>query len=507
MPAVKCRFAIHIGLRALSYVTLLRQADNWRVSGYGDVPWLGHAGTTELQQEDLEATIKQVVHEQGLHREAVHVSLNSRYSVSRVVTGTRSSVHAQFEEITANSQHYLQFGLGEKLIGRSTLSLGDGEYYGQVAIIKHGLLEMVDKSLQRAGLRIDSVDGAMPNLCRLIGQLELDHAPLLLVWITNASAEIGISYRGKLQLSYQLGGESSPQAVAEIIRKHLKRLRRFCDRYRSVDEATQLNHMLVLASGPHAQELRAQLEGSSFESVRSLDWLVSDKLSDRFILGEQLPSPGVVTALAGLLPQLDTDVLAFTDVLEKYVHGKPRTVSSILLVDALPTYLAAMLVCVLFGWSLWLQLQIDDTLQQSQELQLTQAVEREQMLELEQLRMQTRHIRQQHAEWYRPPEHELIVSIAGCLPADTRLESFAIETTGRLILKGTMLNGDRSFELLQTLRQLPAIEEVALESVSKARTFGITNSLFEIHCQLDSKALQNTLALQFAAAGSEASDL
>lgn len=490
MPALKCRFAVHLGLESLSFVKIVRDAEHWRAVAYGDIPWQGMERSHEEHHEHLESLIRRLGHQQGLTRESVHVSLHSRYCVSRVVTGSKQDFDAQFDEIATNSQHYLQFGLGEKLIGRSHISLGDGDLYGQVAIIKRGLCESIDKALQRCGLKIHSIDGAMPNICRLIGLSELDQAPLLIVWLTESTAEIGISYRGRLQLSYQLGGNTSPDAVAETIRKHLKRLRRFCDRYRVVNENAQLNRLVIMASHEHTHELRQHLEGSAFEQVYALDDVTGDQLSNHIVLGEQRPSAGVVTALGGLLGQVEPDILPFTDVLEQYNSCKPRTLKSIFVIDALPVYAAASLALVLCGWSGWMAHKIDESVQQTRVLEISLAAEREQMLKLDEVRTQCNDIEELQCSIERLGEGELTRVIAQCLPPDTRIESFAIDLTGKLILKGTMMHGDRSFELLQTLRRSPAIEEVALESVGKASTFGVATTMFEINCQL-SKHLPN----------------
>ena len=63
-------------------------------------------------------------------------------------------------------QHYLQLGLGEKLIGHSRIVLEKSKQYGQVAIIKRGLIETVEKAIQNASLELGSVDGALPCVRR-----------------------------------------------------------------------------------------------------------------------------------------------------------------------------------------------------------------------------------------------------------------------------------------------------------------------------------------------------
>ena len=88
---------------------------------------------------------------------------------------------------------------------------------------------------------------------------------------------------------------------------------------------------------------------------------------------------------------------------------------------------------------------------------------------------------------------ELVSQIATCLPGDCRLDWCGWENQGRLVLKGTMLQGDQTYELLKALRDLPQICEVALESVENSSNQGRNSTNFEIHCELTAQSAQSNL--------------
>ncbi len=495
----KCRFAIHLGLGSLSYVRIAREADRWNIADYGDIPWHSLDKSENTNEEQLDAVIRQLALIQGMGREAIHVSLHSRYCVSRVVTGSRQEVDDQLEEISANSQHYLQFGLGDKLIGKSNVQISETQQYGQVAIIKRGLIETVEKAVHRASLSMDSVEGAMPNICRFLGFAGLDQQPLLVVWMGKNSAEIGISYQGRLQLTYQLGGESSVDAVAATIGTHLKRLRRFCDRYRSVDETAKLNHALIMATDADASLLRDKLQGVAFERVYTLQDLRHSRLGEHLPEHSNALSPGVLSALGGLIVQLDKTALPTTNLLENYLDTKPRSWRNIVLQDGWPLISAAAILLVALGVNWWLAQKLEMFESQTQAFTLGHASERENVMELHQARSKLNTLKELQSSIWQVSENEILSMVAKCLSDDTRVDSLSIDSRAKVVLKGTMIYGDQTYDLLKALRALPAVEEVSLESVGRSTNFGQSCTSFEIQCQLTTEKNEHAVEMEHSA--------
>jgi hypothetical protein len=479
----KCRFAIHLGTESVSFVKVERNSAGWQVVGSGELPWHSYERTPDPTKPTLATILKHITQNQSISREPIHVSLHSRYCVTRVVTGDLQQVEKQLEEIIANSHHYLQFGLGDKLIGQSNTIINESQQYGQVAIIKRGVFEAVEKALHSNALELGSIDGGMPSLSRLIGLSGLDEVhPILFIWLTEENAEIGISHQGRLQLTYQLGGGCGAEQVAETIRKHMKRLQRFCSRYRSVDGDGSLVQAIVLATENNAAKLRSKLEGVAFEHVYMAQELSVGKLAKNLTDSNHLSSPGIASALGGLLVHLEENTLPTTNILANYVDSKPRTLLDIAMREGWMVLAAAAVLLVVSAYSWYVEHRINHAVYENEIVSMAFESDREKISALDAARSQLEEFKAVRRYSQQVDEDSLIHFVATCLPEDTRIDSLTVDAQGKMILKGAMLHGDKTYEVLKSLRDSPLITEVALESVGKASNFGQTATMFEIHC-------------------------
>ncbi|MCA9180175.1 MAG: hypothetical protein KDA51_01950, partial [Planctomycetales bacterium] len=436
----------------------------------------------EEARKGLQELLQKLAKQEGIAREGIHVSLHNRMCITRVVTGNRLQVDEQLAEITDNSQHYLQLGLGEKLIGHSTVPIDESRQHGQVAIIKRGLIATIDEATAHAGLELLSVDGAMTGICRLTGVAGMDRTPLLLVWLGSTGAEIGISYKGRLQLGYHSRECVDLESTALTIGKHLKRLRRFCDRYRQVEGKSDLRRVLVLGNSENAEQLKGLFAQYDFEQVFTLEDLSHSDLADR-LGGNLLDSGGAASALGGLLVHLEADVLPTTDVFDQYLMGKPQTLSAVIFRDGWPLLVAAsiLILTLCCGWMMSRQLRLHE----AQHIEVASGFEsgRVQLQQLDSQRKVLKEYNRLVSQVTRPPLRGLVTHIANCLPADCRLNWCALDSQGGLILKGMMLQGDQTYDILKALAILPEISEVTLESVEKSSSQGRTSTHFEIRCE------------------------
>lgn len=490
-----CRFALHLGLSTMSYAKLEAQAGSWRLVSSGLVETPDLNASPEEARQGLVSILQQLVKQEGLGREPIHVSLHNRMCITRVLTGNRQQVDSQLAEITENSHHYLQLGLGEKLIGQSVVPIDESRQYGQVAIIKRGLIESVEAAVTQVGLEVASVDGALTCICRVTGLAGLDRSPLLLVWLGSSGAEIGISYKGRLQLNYHSGECTNLETTAQTIGKHLKRLRRFCDRYRQVDGKSDLRQVLVLTKNGEEDAFRQLLNQYDFERIFTIQDLRETALGDK--LGPSgLFSAGATSALGGLLVHHEAQVLPTTDIYDKFVASKPQSWRSMIVSDGWPLLAAAALLAgVMCGrWALGLM--VHNSHDHAAELANHAQVERQQLMELDQLRSVLREYQRLDAKAKQHSVRDIITRVAQCLPGECRLDWCGFDAQSELILKGTMLQGDQTYEILKALRNLPEISEVALESVGNSSNHGKTATLFEIHCALTGQAVNSAVAAQ-----------
>ncbi len=119
-------------------------------------------------------------------------------------------------------------------------------------------------------------------------------------------------------------------------------------------------------------------------------------------------------------------------------------------------------------------------------------LERQKLLELDETRKVLREYQRLEENVSRRAVRDIITRVAQCLPGECRLDWCGLDTQSRLVLKGTMLQGDQSYEILKALRDLPEISEVALESVGNSSNLGRTSNLFEIHCEIAGQPAKST---------------
>lgn len=483
-----CRFGLHIGLNSLSYVKVERKSNSWRLTSSGQIPWDERQLNLEGREAELKSLIQRLVKEEAVHGETVCLSLHSRYCVTRVATGDAKQVEEQIAEIIENGQHYLQLGLGDKLFGSSISSIDDQYEYGQVAIIKRGLIETIENAIYPSGLQLEWVDGAIGSTCRLVGFSGLDQdSPLLLVWLGPGGAEIGISYQGRMQLSYHAGSCKTVDETAETIRKHLKRLKRFCDRYRQVDGSRELEKVLVLSDPAQSMELKGHLQQLDFKQVHTLEDLSQCSKLAPHVGNLRVDNIGVVSALGGLLIEIEEGVLPATDIYESYLEAKPRSMTVAFFKNYWHSLTAAVLFLTVFLGSTWCKSTLSSLHEEFVILTEGFNEENEQIQEISESEELLTEYRRLEKDIFQEPIQEIVLAVASCLPEDTRIDWFGIDGEDRLILKGTMLHGDKSYEILKALQQLPAIGEVALESVGRATNSNTSATFFQINCEFASQ--------------------
>jgi hypothetical protein len=185
-----------------------------------------------------------------------------------------------------------------------------------------------------------------------------------------------------------------------------------------------------------------------------------------------------------LLFHLEPDLLPPTDVLSLYIASKPQSLSRTIFRDGWPLLVSAAVLMAVFCASWGLKLNLSRAEAQYASLSSNFDEQRNLLLELDRQRRTLREFQRLRQQVERHAVRDILTHVAHCLPQDTRLDWCGLDTQGELVLKGTMLHGDRTYEVLKALRELPEISEVALESVGSASNYGKTATIFEIHCEI-----------------------
>ena len=198
------------------------------------VPWRHELRSLHSEQgiRKLNAAMKALVAKEKLAGARVGLTLTGDYCVTRTVTGDTERVRRELAMIEERSEMYLSLGTGPKSVATSISDLDARHQHAVLAVANSKTLDAVLRTAADAGLEVKLVEPSLVALCRLLGHTGRDtDEPVLIIDVSESGAEVGISHRGQLLLDYRPGGRSAPDEVADVVMRHLGRLRRYCDRY------------------------------------------------------------------------------------------------------------------------------------------------------------------------------------------------------------------------------------------------------------------------------------
>ena len=443
----------------------------------------------------LASAMERLVRRAGRYRFAVRLVLGDALCVTRVTTGEGRVVQQELRDIELRSQLYLSLGLGDKLTGQLQIADGVDQVYAVTAIVNRLTLQTIFDAARDASLNVESIEPASLSLTRAIGTLGLDaHMPVLRISFDKRRCDVAITRGGRLMLSYRVSGWKNVGEAGEVVCSHLARLKRFCERYRLVDRA-ELKSVLLLGADEDVAALRARL----LQQDRELE--IHDDACELFGASSGIgggatvdrdgPSAMVRLALLGTLrqrsPRSEADedgLLPAPDLLQQIEALQPKSMFSRLNRGLWPTYAAAGLMFVVAAVQWYQSSRMshirDDLDSLSSDVAAVDA------------EVQTW---EQKAEWVRKIEavdrtvrrvdwQRLIAGCAECLPPSVRLDSFQLAQGERLVLKGVMLGDDQTYAIVSSLKTLPLVRNVSIESISSNTRQSNPEFQFDIRCEI-----------------------
>lgn len=481
----KCRLGINVGLHSLSFVELDYSASGWTISKCGEIPFEKDNAVANADAKELQEIFERFFKENQLDAELLHLTLHSAYCVTRVTIGEPSHVDRKLDSFRQNSQHYLQMGLGEKVAGEAIDELDPQNRFGYMSIVKSGLIENIEQALAPLEIEMDAIDCGLISVCRLIGRAKLDSdAPLLVIWSGAKASQIGVSFQGRLQLSYQATEARTPAKTAEIVGKHLMRLKRFCNRYRDGGESEPLTNVLLLSESGETDELKGLINELGFAKVFSIEDLI--KPIHFHCDSKEIPkSIGFASALGGMLATAEEGHVAPTDLFSNYLRTKQTNVAQLVFRDFWLSWAAAIVFVAIMGGKWWVSSQLESVDDEIVQLEFQHDEERMQIAEL----TRASNLHEQYALLESHTEHAqlptVVLEIAHSLPTEARLESLTLDSNSEIQMKGQSLGGDRSYEIISKLRKLPMMSDVSLVAVDHPSDPRDSSTYFQIKCILN----------------------
>jgi hypothetical protein len=434
----------------------------------------------------LTTTLTGLAKNHALHKRDVRLCLDDALCVTRVVTGDREAVERELEAIQSRSQLYLSLGLGEKLTG-NLREITDGQTeYALTSIVNQRTIQTIYNAIAAARIKLEAIEPVTLSITRGVGLIGADQdQPVLFVSVEANRCDLAIARSGRLMLSYRISGVREPKAIADLVLSHMTRLRRFCQRVRS-QEGNVLEHVYVFGDTDLAHPLSMMLDESP-DRIRVAKLDVPRELET--VAQSNVPEEvGLALWAACQWNEGRSDLLPAPDLLEQLLALQKKSVSERLIANFYPSAIAGCLILLV---SIFFFRDRNElvTLQEQRvavserasdiELQLAQWDEKRLVVEgYQRLIKLNKNIR----------FDELVTTLAPCLPPNTRLETLTFNDDKTLSMRGTMIASDQTYEMLSTIKKIPMISQVSLESVNAVGESRDNQLQFDVRCNLGKPA-------------------
>jgi hypothetical protein len=450
------------------------------------VAW-GHetdAAFASIGQAELTARLRELMGEEKLAGTAIHLVLNGDFCVTRTVAGTREQVERELRDLRERCSLYISLGQGPKSFAESVRTIDARRSQGSMTITNQELLAAITSAAREVGFKVKSIEHSLVALSRAVGQVGLDRElPAIIVELNQRGIDLGISYQGRLLLDYRPGGltrtSGEQRQLAEIILKHLGRIRRYCHRYFQYSGG-KLSQVVLCGPEEEIDVLREH-----FGEVTDLE---ATALVPRQVCPEwtfdpaQADDSSLLPTLGTLLQPARSKDDETPDLLKPLLLSQREPIGPALMKHGWPlaAAVALSLLALLAGkYEDWQagglaapveQARRDAELLASRQIELTAVESR--MRNLKKL-----------GQGLAPPAwDQLLVDVSGCLPQGTWLESLKVDRNGAVYLFGPSFKPNAVYELVEQLKQVPSLGEVVLEGTRPARLDSGPATLFDVKC-------------------------
>ena len=416
-----------------------------------------------------------------MHRGRVAISLDGDLCVSRVTLGTADHVDSELAKLEDRIPRYLQLGPGEKVTGRFRERLEGQTDYAITTVGNRSTVETIYNLLRKHEVEVEWAESSLVSVARLIGKENDGNAnPVLLADGTGLRWDVGIVHAGRLILDYRPAAATTAEAFRSALDGHIPRLRRFCQRHLGI-AGDELKQMLVCGTPE-----RTSLAVETFASSNAIDPVeMRIRRNDELYEIDSIHcGPHCVPAVAAVLPlMLNVDLATIPDLLSDVRRAPELPLIGKILQTSWPAIAAVMLLC--FGYfAVCGQRSEVASLRKTNKTEAQVVATQTRIAKLARQRdllnqfelIQNRCL---EADWTLQLDR-----ITQSLPDTAKLNEFRVEKGSSIRIDGTVIDEMTIYEVLEQLRHLPGVSQVALQSTnpephSSATRFVIGQTLEE----------------------------
>ena len=449
------------------------------------VPWRYESRSLHSDEgvRELSAAMKTLVAEEKLAGARVAVTLTGDYCVTRTVTGDMEGVRRELAMIEERSEMYLSLGTGPKSVAASIHDLDARHQHAVLAIANSNTLDTVLKVAANSGLAVSLVEPSLVALCRLLGSTGRDtDEPVLIIGVSESGAEVGISHGGQLLLDFQSGGRSTPDEVADVVVRHLGRLRRFCDRYYGYAQGRLSKVFICGATEPVDSAVAKFAEHGEL----SVEVLTPTSVDPRWQFVEADTNPVLCAALGTCLQSCSaTKSPPGPNLAERVVGDQSRPILLEVCRSLWPVAAAAVVAFGIFLANWHEQAECSRVARELQRID-SKAVELWR-LRCEMAEADTKiELLEALAESNGRASWQTVLStLAKCMPQDLWLDTVTIDQSGQVALAGSSFREGTIYDFVANLEPAPGWSRPAVEGIWPASNNLGPTTRFDIQCKFD----------------------
>ena len=421
--------------------------------------WLSAQGVSAL-----EAALESLADRHSMRRHAIAVSLDGDFCVTRVTIGPADEVDHQLEMLATRIPRYLQLGPGEKVTGSARIKVESGMDYAVTGVVNRSLIQIIYDAFRNVDMDVKWVEPSLVSVARLVGQdKQIGETPILIADGMGKLWDVGIACAGRLLLDYRPAAAHHNAGFCEAMVAHFSRLKRFCHRHRRVATG-ELEDLLICGPEQKTNDVLALLSESG---VVKPSVLQVPHLPEIYEFDSKTSHGNHVPAVATVLPLLmNLRVEEVPDLLGHVRRARDRSWRQRFIYQCWPIAVACVALLITYTMvSTERQRHAGSGLGRA-ELQAQIVATQTKFAAVSKRRNLLNHLERIDSITHEPSWYATLQWVTKSLPDTVRLDEFRVDSGDSVQLSGVTIEESVIYDLVNSLRHVPGVTQVALKGTS-----------------------------------------
>lgn len=417
--------------------------------------WMSRRGA-----EEFESALETLIERHDVQRMPVAVSLDGDFCVTRVVMGSNAEVDAELETLADRIPRYLQLGPGEKVTGSARINIEPGLYYVVTGVVNKALIQNIYDAFRTVDVDVAWIEPSLVSLARLMGRDQgVGDRPVLIADGMGKQWDVGIACAGRLLLDYRPAAAHNTAGFCDAITSHFARLKRYCHRHRRVTNE-DLTELLVCGRSEKTHEVIEAFQKSSPLTTRLME---VPSLPSLYTIDEEHCTSKFVPPVATVFPlMVGTEANEVPDLFEQVRRAPDLSLGQKMVYQCWPIAVACLTLFIAYGLVANARHRHDEMAGGRAAMESEITASQAKYSSLSKQRSELNHLRDISEHLTEPDWNQLFNYIVKSLPPAIKMDEFRIDNGASILINGTTTDETLIYDLVNSLRRLPGIRQVAL---------------------------------------------